>query len=87
LRLTGREILYLSHNEMSEFAGNCLELRSRDEELLLAISQRAVRNLRASNLASLQRHLRLLEAKVDTIETIGGGGIRCMIAGVHFTDK
>ena len=87
LRSTGREVLYLSHEEMQGFAGNCLELRTRYEELVLAISHTAVNSLRASNLAALQRHLRFLEADVETIETIGGGGIRCMIAGVHFEQK
>ena len=42
--------------------------------------------MRPSNLASLQRHLKFLEVKVNTIEDIGGGGIRCMLAGVHFNE-
>ena len=59
--------------------------RTRDEDLVLAISHTAVQSLRFSNLASLQKHLRFIEVTVDTIEAIGGGGIRCMLAGVHFT--
>lgn len=84
LKETRREIVYLSHAEMKGFAGNCLELRTRHEELVLVISHTAVNSLRASNLATLQRHLRFIEAHVPTIERIGGGGIRCMLAGVHF---
>ena len=51
----------------------------------MAISHTAVQSLRVSNLASLQKHLRFIEVTVDTIEAIGGGGIRCMLAGVHLT--
>ena len=45
LRSTGRQVLYLSHEEMQGFAGNCLELRTRYEELVLAISHTAVNSL------------------------------------------
>ena len=91
LRSTGRQLIYLSHDEINGFAGNCLELRARkqygQEELILVISDSAVRSLRASNLAALKGHLRLVEAKVPTIQTIGGGGIRCMLAGIHLKDQ
>ena len=63
--------------------GNCLELRTRNEESVLAISHTAVKSLTASNLAALQKHMRFIEVTVDIIEAIGGGGIRCMLAGVH----
>ena len=87
LRSTGRELIYLSFHEMKGMAGNCLELRTRNDELVLAISNRAVNALRPSNLAILQRYLRFIEVSVNTIEDIGGGGIRCMLAGVHCEDK
>lgn len=82
LRLTGREIVLLSFQEMEGFAGNCLELRTRHDDLVLAISRTAVNALSPDNLAALQRHLRFLEANVDTIEAVGGGGLRCMLAEV-----
>ena len=84
LKSTGREILWLSHAEMMAFAGNCLELRTRQEqELVLAISHTAVKALSPLNLAALQRQLRLIEVHIPTIEAVGGGGVRCMLAGVH----
>ena len=83
LRSTGRQLLYLSHDEIKGFAGNCLELRTRHEELILAISDTAVKAMRASNLMALKGHLRLVVANVPTIEKVGGGGIRCMLAGIH----
>lgn len=86
LKSSGREIIYLSFEEVQKFAGNCLELRTRNEEKVLAISHTAVQGLRLSNLGTLQKHLRFIEVNVDTIESIGGGGIRCMLAGVHLNN-
>jgi len=83
LRSTGRQLLYLSHDEIKGFAGNCLELRTRHEELILAISDTAVKSMKTSNLMALKGHLRLVVANVPTIEKVGGGGIRCMLAGIH----
>ena len=83
LRSTGRQLLHLSHEEIKRFAGNCLELRTRHEELILVISETAVKSLRNSNLAALQGHLRLIVTNVPTIENVGGGGVRCMLAGIH----
>ena len=60
-------------------------IRTKNEDLVLSISHTAVQSLQVSNLASLQKHLNFVEVTVDTIEAIGGGGIRCMLAGVHLT--
>jgi len=83
MRASGREVLLLSMEEMKAYAGNCLELQTRYGELVLAISATATKGLSAENLASLQRHLRFLEVTVPTVEKHGGGGIRCMLAGIH----
>ena len=83
LRSTGRQLLYLSQDEIKGFAGNCLELRTRHEELILVISETATKSMSAFNLAALKGHLRLVVANVATIEKVGGGGIRCMLAGIY----
>ena len=79
--------MLLSFQEMEGFAGNCLELRTRHDELILAIRKTAVNSLTSLNLAALQRLLRFLEVNVGTIEAIGGGGIRCMLAEVLYEKK
>ena len=75
IRASGREILILSLDEIQSFAGNCLELQTRYDELVLAISHTATQALSADNLAALQKHLRFLEVNVPTIEKYGGGGV------------
>ena len=87
LRATGRIIIDLNFEEVVGFAGNCLELNTCEQEQILAISSTAVTHLRESNLDLLKKHLKLVECRVNLIEHIGGGGIRCMLAGVHLPEK
>ena len=73
------------------FAGNCLELVGKNEtgsdQLLLAISSKALKSLEQKKVEKLKAYLNLVEIEVYTIEHIGGGGIRCMLAGVHLVPK
>jgi hypothetical protein len=84
---SGRHIVRLSFDEVSGFAGNCLELHTESEKPLLAISSRALLRLSTENRSTLQTFVDFVECNVDTIEHIGGGGIRCMIAGIHLPSK
>ena len=87
LRASGRHIIRLSFKEVSAFAGNCLELQSRSGKPLLAISVRALSGLSTDNRSTLETFVDFVECDVNTIEHVGGGGIRCMIAGIHLPHK
>jgi hypothetical protein len=78
----GRELVTLTLAQMEEFAGNLIELRGGDGEALVVRSARARRALRADQVATLERHGRLVSAELATIEHHGGGSARCMIAEV-----
>jgi hypothetical protein len=89
LRASGREIIEISAQAMSGFAGNILELAGRDA----SGAPRSVLVLSEQARSSLQQDTRIwdrLRARVDqvvasaipTIERIGGGSARCMLAEV-----
>jgi hypothetical protein len=78
----GREILAISLAQMQEFAANVLELRTAAGAPLLALSTRALAALRPAERRMLERHATLVPVTVPTIETVGGGGIRCMLAEI-----
>ena len=78
---SGREIIDLSLAQVGEFCGNVLEVRGRDG-LRLAMSSRALEAFIATQLARIERYARPLAVPVPVIETIGGGGVRCMIAEI-----
>ena len=78
----------LSFEEVSAFCGNCIELRSADSNSRpkLAVSRRAERQLSAANVATLAKFVDVVVCDVDVMEHVGGGGIRCMIAGIHLPE-
>lgn len=81
----------LSFKEILGFAGNCLELVGRTDSekqhLLLAVSKTALKSLDKKKIHILEKHLKIASIDVSNIEHVGGGGIRCMLAGVHLASK
>jgi len=81
LRFGGRELIEIDLAQLAGFAGNMLELAAPDGPLV-ALSDRAAQTLRTEQRAALARHARLVAVPVPTIETAGGGGVRCMLGEV-----
>lgn len=87
LRASGREVVEIGQDEIERFAGNLLELATWDEALgdsrVLVMSDAARHGLRADNFARLSGCTdTVLAVPVPTIEKLGGGSVRCMIAEV-----
>ncbi len=78
----GRSIIEFDFAQLTLFVGNALELEARDATPLLALSATAHDALRADQRAVLERHVQLLPAAIPTIERLGGGSVRCMLAEV-----
>ena len=91
-RLTGngRDIIEIGHEELGRFAGNMLELGTWDEALgdsrVLVMSESARRALEPEAFARLSGCTdAVLAVPVPTIERLGGGSVRCMLAEVFRT--
>jgi hypothetical protein len=84
---TGHELVPISLQQMSAFAGNMLELAGASGERLLVLSARAFESLDEPQRAALGTHCRLLVVPIPTIETTAGGSIRCMLAEIHLPRK
>lgn len=83
LARTGRTIVEISPEQMRKFAGNIIELCTPADKRVVLMSERARAALRPDQLAALTAATDMLVSiPVATIEEIGGGGIRCMIAEV-----
>jgi hypothetical protein len=87
LRARGREVVEISHDEIGRFAGNMLELATWDEALgdsqVLVMSESARHGLSPDNFAKLSAATdAVLAVPVPTIERLGGGSVRCMLAEV-----
>ena len=79
----GRRLIEIDHARMGNFAGNVLELRDARGTRVLAASQRAFDSLASDARAALEAAVdRCVVVPVPTIETLGGGSVRCMLAEV-----
>ncbi|GAA3311990.1 citrulline utilization hydrolase CtlX [Arthrobacter ramosus] len=81
----GRAVIGLSLRQVSEFAGNAIELQG-PEGRILALSRRALNSLTTAQKEVILRSCRLLPIDVPTIE-LAGGSVRCMIAGIHLSPR
>jgi hypothetical protein len=82
LESTGHEPIEIGVAEMSGFAGNMLALRSAGGGALIAASNAAWQALAPETRRRLERHGSIVTAPIPTIERLGGGSVRCMIAEV-----
>lgn len=83
LRGTGRTIETIDAAQMVRFAGNVLELQAEDAARVLALSQAAAEAFGPGGIERLHECVdRLVVASVPTIEALGGGSVRCMLAEV-----
>jgi hypothetical protein len=87
LRASGREIIEIGQGEIEQFAGNMLELGTWDEALgdsrVLVLSDAARKALKPDTYARLSGCTdTVLAVPIPTIERLGGGSVRCMLAEV-----
>jgi hypothetical protein len=82
LAATGRAVIEIDLAQMHRFAGNLIELRTADGKFIVVLSQNAYDSLTAAQRERLSTFGRLLPVDVATIECVGGGSVRCMLAEV-----
>ena len=78
----GRDVVEITLDQMASFAGNMIELRDGEGNPLVVMSQSAHESLTQSQLDRLSAQGKIIPVPVPTIEAIGGGSVRCMIAEV-----
>ncbi len=79
-QLESREVLELTMSQMYAFAGNMIELQTQNGERFIVLSESAYQSLTDDQINLLSKHGELLNIAIPTIELLGGGSIRCMIA-------
>ena len=82
LEQSGQQLLDITATQVGEFAGNVLFLDGGRSGPLVCLSRRAWASLTRPQRVLLEQHARPVRCAVDTIEHIGGGGIRCMLAEI-----
>ena len=82
LKEDGKKVIEISEEQVDSFAGNMLQVRGKDNELFLVMSQAAYDSLTISQIAQINNHCKIISSSLDTIEACGGGSARCMMAEV-----
>lgn len=79
---TGKEIVEITEKQMHCFAGNMLQLRNSEGNMLLVLSESAYKALDQQQIQQLETYNELIVIPVPTIEKYGGGSVRCMMLEV-----
>ena len=80
IRNSGREVIPITRKQATSFAGNMLQLKNDKEEPILVMSSTAEKSLGEEVIKKIEKYTKRLVVQVPTIEAVGGGGIRCMMA-------
>jgi hypothetical protein len=79
LALEGKKCIPISLHQMKHFAGNMLELNTPNGPIVV-MSESARNVLSEVQLTELEKYATVVPISIPTIEEIGGGSIRCMLA-------
>jgi hypothetical protein len=72
---------------MQNFCGNVLQIENKQGHKFIAMSSSALAAFTAEQKATLEQHGKILSFEIPTIETIGGGSVRCMLAEIFLPQK
>lgn len=79
-KITQKTIIEISMAQVRHMCANILELTNSQGKSLLVLSTQALGHFTTEQLAIMNNHSTLVPVEIETIETIGGGGARCMMA-------
>jgi hypothetical protein len=86
LKEDGKQIIDISEDQVNNFAGNMLQVRGKDDERFLVMSQAAYDSLTKQQVAQIEKHCAIISSSLETIEACGGGSARCMMAEVFLPE-
>jgi hypothetical protein len=82
LKEDNKTIVEISEQQLEAYAGNMLEVQNRNGDKFLVMSTQAYKSLQATQVQTIEQYLKILHSPLNTIETLGGGSARCMIAEI-----
>lgn len=81
---TGKVIVDISLDQVEHFAGNMLEVKSRNRNPIMVMSASARKSLTAEQEQVIATYNKIVSVDLSTIESNGGGSARCMIAEIFY---
>ncbi len=87
LKNDGKEVIDITENQVNSFAGNMLQVAGSGDKHYLVMSSAAYKSLTKAQTQKIEEHCAILHSDLNTIETLGGGSARCMMAEVFLPAK
>jgi hypothetical protein len=87
LRSTDHEIVEITEEQMNNFAGNMLQVENDNGQPFVVMSESAFNSLTELQIEQIEKYSAILMVSIPTIETVGGGSARCMMAEVYLEEK
>ena len=84
---SGKDILEITKEQKIQFAGNMLLVKGTMDQLFLVMSGSAYRALTPQQVARIELDHKIIYSDLPTIETLGGGSARCMLAEIYLPQK
>ena len=75
-----KEIVDISLNQVLKFCGNVLELKNSQGKCYTLMSKSAFEGFTKEQIDVIKKSSEIIYSDISTIETYGGGSVRCMIA-------
>lgn len=79
--------ILISQQQVYSFCGNALQLQTNTERPVLTMSTTAFNAFSTEQIKTIEKHSDILYSSIDTIESIGGGSVRCMLAEIFLNPK
>lgn len=79
---SGKEIILITEHQMNCYAGNMLQIKNTEGKMYLVLSKSAYDSLTQKQIDELTSYNELIVISIPTIEQVGGGSVRCMMAEV-----
>lgn len=84
---TNKEVIDISLEQVAHFCGNVLEVQNQKGEKILVMSEQAYNAFNQEQKACIEQYCKVVYAPIYTIEEVGGGGTRCMMAEIFLPEK
>lgn len=82
---SNKTVITISLEQINNMCGNILEIKSKTTgKSLIAMSTTAFNAFTAEQIEKLQLFGDIIHSNINTIETIGGGSVRCMLAEIFY---
>ena len=82
---SGKEIICITEEQNSKFAGNMLQVLG--DKPYLIMSETAFKSLKEEQKQKIIKYCPIINVPINTIESIGGGSVRCMIAEIFLQER